>query len=60
MLLLSGCGGGLTNISSGVCIGLEKPVEGLAEAVVAHGEDTPGEVVVASGRVVRGYDAGCR
>lgn len=41
------------------CAGLEAPVDELADTVLEHREETPGEVILSATTVVVAYDGGC-
>lgn len=58
-LFLTGCGIANVETSGGVCRGLDKPVDRLADTIIDNSEDTPEDVIVAGGQVVVAYDAGC-
>jgi hypothetical protein len=45
--------------TEGLCLGLEEPIDGLADALIADIKRTPEPVVIAGTRVIKGYDAGC-
>jgi hypothetical protein len=59
VLFLSGCGIGL-DTSAGVCRGLDLPIDQLAKALVEADKATPDAVVIAGGKVIIGYDKGCK
>lgn len=58
MLFLMGCET-VNQTSSGICRGLKDPIDDLADALVESGRATPDRVIITSGAVINGYDAGC-
>lgn len=60
VLAISGCSSiTIPQTSAGLCQGLEIPTDDLADTLLEHRNQTPGEVIVSAVKVIRGIDAGC-
>lgn len=59
-LLLSCSGTGRIPELNAFCAGLAGPIDTLADTLLEHSSNTPGEVIVAATKVVVGYDGGCK